>query len=429
MLKLPAPCVRVSLPPMFTRRSVFTGISALALSACANTAGPFHIPFASARRRIEDLVYSAMVPAAGLVIRHRGEVIFAEAQGLAQGAAGEADRVPFTPETPMRVASVSKMAAALTAHRLAAKGILDLDTDIRGQFNPALVNPHFPDAPITLAHLLSHTGGLEDPEVYWQALPGRTEDLFTSSMWRMADWGPPGRGFRYANFGYGLAGAILEKQADERFDRLAAREVIAPFGLDAGFNWSGVSLKKRRKGATLYAREEEGRWEVQTDGPDYLAGTMPAVLTGERAWLEDYAPGTNGTLFSPQGGLRASLLDIAALARAAAKTPGMATPVWRFDPAQPNGDDEQGYFETFSIGAQIHEANASPIPGVALIGHHGEAYGLYSGAFHAPALDTEIAFAVTGTSASGRARSSHHPVMVRATEPLWAAAATLLAAL
>lgn len=414
---------------MFTRRSVLTGLSGLAVSACAHPAGPMRIPAASARRRIEDLVYSAMVPAAGLVIRHRGQVIFAEAQGLAQGAAGEADRVPFTPETPMRVASVSKMAAALSAHRLAGKGALDLDADIRGQFSPALINPHFPGAPITLAHLLSHTGGLEDPEIYWQALPGRTENLFTPTMWRAPDWGPPGKGFRYANFGYGLAGAILEKQTGERFDRLAAREVLAPLGVDAGFNWSGVSLEKRRKGATLYAREDEGSWEAQMDGPDYLAGTMPAVLTGERAWLEDYAPGTNGTLFSPQGGLRASLLDIAALARDAAKSPAMATPVWRFDPTRPNGDDEQGYFETFGLGAQIHEADASPIPGVKLIGHHGEAYGLYSGAFHAPALDAEISFAVTGTSTPGRERSPHHPVIVKATEPLWAAAGTLLAAL
>ncbi|MFN3610155.1 MAG: hypothetical protein ACK4Y9_13925, partial [Hyphomonas sp.] len=131
----------------------------------------------------------------------------------------------------------------------------------------------------------------------------------------------------------------------------------------------------------------------------------------------------------PQGGLRASLRDMAILARAAAREPAMTRPVWHFDPARPNGDDEQLYFETFTTGAQIHEASTSPIPGIKLIGHHGEAYGLYSGAFHAPALDVEIAFAVTGTSASGRARSPHHPVIVKATEPLWAAAETLLAAL
>lgn len=168
---------------------------------------------------------------------------------------------------------------------------------------------------------------------------------------------------------------------------------------------------------------------MQTDGPANLAGSDPAILIDNGARLADYVPGTNGTLFSPQGGLRASLQDIAVLARAAAETPEMATPLWRFDAALPNGDDEQGYFEAFGLGVQIHAAGASPLPGVKLIGHHGEAYGLYSAAFHAPELDAEIAFDVTGTSVSGRAPSSHHPVMVKATEPLWAAAETLLAAL
>jgi CubicO group peptidase (beta-lactamase class C family) len=414
---------------MLSRRAVLTSLSAAALAACAHRPDPLRVPAASARRRLEDLVYSAMVPAAGLLVRHRGEVIFAHAEGLAQGAAGEAETVPFTAQSPMRIASVSKMAVALTAHRLAERGVLDLDADIRAAFSPALTNPHFPGAPITLRHLLSHTAGLEDPEVYWQPLPGSTETLFTPTMWRTPDWGPPGHGFRYCNFGYGLAGVILEKRTGERFDRLVAREVLGPLGLDAGFNWSGVSLEKRRKGATLYGRETEGTWQVEADGPANLAGSEPAILMDGRARLTDYIPGTNGTLFSPQGGLRASLEDMAILARAAAQDAAMARPVWRFDPAIPNGDDEQLYFETFTSGAQIHEADASPIPGVKLIGHHGEAYGLYSGAFHASALDAEIAFAVTGTSVPGRDRSPHHPVIVKATEPLWAAAATLLAAL
>ncbi|WP_083759011.1 serine hydrolase domain-containing protein [Hyphomonas neptunium] len=412
-----------------SRRSLMAGVAGAALTACAHRADPMRIPAAAARRRIEDLVYSAMVPAAGLVVRQRGEVIFAQAQGLAQGAAGEADPAPFTPDAPMRIASVSKMAVAMTAHRLAAKGALDIDADIRAAFSPPLINPHFPDAPITLRQLLSHTAGLEDPEVYWQPLPGRTETLFTQTMWRTPDWGPPGAGFRYANFGYGLAGAILEQATGDRLDRLTAREVLAPLGLDIGFNWSGVSSRKRRHGATLYSREAEGSWQVQADGPTNLTGSDPAILTEDGARLADYVPGTNGTLFSPQGGLRASLHDMAILARAAAQDPAMTRPVWRFDPAGPNGDDEQLYFETFTPGAQIHEANASPIPGVKLIGHHGEAYGLYSGAFHAPTLDAEIAFAVTGTSVPGMERSPHHPVIVKATEPLWAAAETLLAAL
>lgn len=419
---------------MLNRRSVLTGLSGLALSACTHRsgAGPLRIPAASARRRIEDLVYSAMVPAAGLVVRHRGEIVFAHAEGLAQGAAGEADRAPFTPKTPMRVASVSKMATALTAHRLAESGMIDLYADIRHAFSPALIHPAHPSLPIMLGHLLGHTSGLRDPDVYWMAAPGRTEDLFTPDMWSPEWWSLPGFGFRYCNFGYGLAGAVLEKQTGERFDRLAAREVLGPLGLDAGFNWSGVSMVKRRAGATLYAREDEGRWQVETDGPASLEGADPVILIDEGTRLSDYVPGTNGTLFSPQGGLRASLEDVAALVRAASGLTGkVSRPLqqWAYNPARPNGDSEEGYFTDFGLGAQWHFPDRSPIPGTWLIGHHGEAYGLYSAAFHAPELDAEIAFAVTGTSVSGRERSAHHPVMIKATEPIWAAAESLLAAL
>lgn len=409
----------------FTRRAALAGLSGLA-AACASRKDMLRVHAASARRRIEDLVQSRMVPAAGLVVRRGGKVIFAHAEGLAQGAAGEAGPLPFRTDTPMRAASVSKMAVALTAQRLSARRQINPDADIRSMFDPPLVHPDHPGSPITLSHLLSHRSGLQDPDVYWMAAPGRTEALFTEDMWNRAPWAVPGQGFRYSNFGYGLAGAVLERTAGARFDLLAAREVLGPLGLDAGFNWSGVSEAKRRNGATLYSREDGHSWQVEADGPANLHGREPAILKAGDFRLEHYVPGTNGTLFSPQGGLRASLEDIAVLARVAAKE--MPRPSWRYDPALGNGDTEDGYYQCFGMGVQFHFPDESPIPGVRLLGHHGEAYGLYSGAFHAPDMDAEIAFAVTGTNHPGAERSVHHAVMVRATEPIWAAAEALLAA-
>ena len=73
-------------------------------------------------------------------------------------------------------------------------------------------------------------------------------------------------------------------------------------------------------------------------------------------------------------------------------------------------------------------AEAASIPGLKLLGHHGEAYGLYSAAFHAPDLDAEFAFAVTGTKAGGAERAERHPVVVKATEPLWESVAEILGA-
>ena len=408
-----------------TRRGLLAGASALSAAGCAGFPAAGHP--SAAHERIRALVEAGEVPAAGLVVRREGRIVFSFAAGLAQGAGGEAAPVLFSADTKMRIASVSKMAVALTAHRLGAGGLLGLDADVSAAFDPPLRHPQFPDAPVTLRQLLSHTAGLQDPDVYWMAAPGRTEGLFTPAMWRPAEAGPPGSAFKYANFGYGLAAHFLERATGMRLDRLVAQTVFRGAGLDCGFNWSGVPHAQRQAGATLYAFEEDA-WQPQADGPAVLAGETPAILSEAGFDLASYVPGTNGTLFSPQGGLRASLQDMLTLARLAASEPMMTEPVWTHDPTNSADDTDAGYFSRFTAGAQVHPADDSPIPGLKLLGHHGEAYGLYSAAFHAPDLDAEFAFAVTGTKAGGAERAERHPVVVKATEPLWESVAEILGA-
>jgi CubicO group peptidase (beta-lactamase class C family) len=358
-------------------------------------------------------------------VRRRGRIVFSFAAGLAQGAGGEAAPVLFRADTKMRIASVSKMAVALSAHRLGSSGLLDIDGDVSAAFDPPLRHPQFSDAPVTLRQLLGHTAGLQDPDIYWMAAPGRTEGLFTPAMWRPAEAGPPGSAFKYANFGYGLAAHVLERVTNVRLDRLVAQSVFRGAGLDCGFNWSGVPRARRQAGATLYTFEES-IWQPQADGPAILAGNSPAILSETGFDLASYVPGTNGTLFSPQGGLRASLLDMLTLARLAASHPGMREPVWTHDRAGAADDTDAGYFSVFTAGAQIHPEGDSPIRGLQLLGHHGEAYGLYSAAFHSPELDAEFAFAVTGTKSGGAARRERHSAVVKATDPLWKSVADIL---
>jgi CubicO group peptidase (beta-lactamase class C family) len=325
----------------------------------------------------------------------------------------------------MRVASVSKLAVALTAHRLAERGEIDLDTPLSFWFGDALRHPDFPDVDIPVRHLMSHTSGLQDPAVYWYTETGRIEDLFTLDMWLP---GPPGGYFTYCNFGWGILATVLERQVGERFDLLADRITLGPLGITAGFNWSGVPEEERRAGATL-SRKIDGDWTVQVDGPDMLEGSGPAIMMPPGKSLEDYEVGTNGTLFSPQGGLRASLEELCPLVRTIAVNETAARPAWVFDPATQNGDTDNGYFSVYGEGPQIHPASDSPVPGVKLIGHHGEAYGLYSGAWHAPDLDAEIAYAITGMPAPEDAEvppSSIHRTVNAWDAPAVRAAASLL---
>ena len=387
----------------FRRRDLLLTLpmGGLALAACRRGS--------TARDLLESLTNAptgARAPAAGIVVMKDNLVIASDAVG--EAVVGER---AFTTRSPFRAASISKLATALTAEKLHNDGVIDLDDGIRTWL------PDFPtsgpageDGP-SLRALLSHTGGLRDPAEYWVAHPGTIDAIYSRSIFRSDT------AFEYCNLGYGFVATALEAATQRRFDRLAADYVLKPMGLDSGFNWVGVSLEKRRTGASLY-RETERGWEVQTDDRSTLRGTDPAVLIDYDGDLSTYQPGQNGTLFSPQGGLRASLVDLATLAARLKYAPGLASPVWSLNDNQSNGVHDDRYFTQFGTGVHVHPAEESLWPGQTLWGHHGEAYGLYAGAWYTPGLDLSFAYAVTGTPETPPARSARHPALNTFTETL-----------
>ncbi len=386
-----------------TRRGLLASLpaSAFLLTSCR--------PEPTAEQLVQMLISAPdayRAPAAGIVVMQNNLVI-------AQAAAGEADVGvrPFTTRSALRAASISKLVVALTAEKLHRDGVLDLDKGVRGWL------PYFPadtaagqDGP-SLRALLSHTSGMKDPEAYWLAHPGNMETLLTRDAFREST------DFEYCNLGYGIVATVIELATQRRFDRVARDIVLKPMGLDAGFNWSGVSPEKRRDGATLYRNFGNG-WASQIDDRDMLRDTAPSVLLDEDAELSTYQPGTNGTLFSPQGGLRANLIDLATIAARLKYAPELTRPIWSLNQAQTNGVHDERYFTHFGTGVQIHPAEESPWPGIELWGHPGEAYGLYSGAWFAPELNISFAYAVTGTPDGTPDRSARHPALNVFTEVL-----------
>ena len=63
----------------------------------------------------------------------------------------------MTIDDPVRVASVSKMVTAIGVMKLVDEGKIDLASDVSRWLGWRLRNPNFPDRPITLSMLLSHT--------------------------------------------------------------------------------------------------------------------------------------------------------------------------------------------------------------------------------------------------------------------------------
>lgn len=356
-------------------------------------------------------------------------VATADRRGLrwseAHGVAVHATAAPMRPDTAVRVASVSKLVVVLSALRLVEEGRLDLDADVSAWLGFRLRNPAFPDAPVTLRQLIGHRSGISDANGYRFPLGTTLEEGLRGAAWGPA---PPGQRFDYANIGFGIIATALERASGERFDQLAQRLILRPMQLDACFNWSGCSDGLRANAAALYRKGRDetawapaGPWLTQVDAPDARPdGGCPVGLPeGAACALNAYVPGTNGTLFSPQGGLRISVEGLATIGAmllgggewrgrrvlSPASVEALFTSTPTAGPADaPPGETYRGLMAHWGLmhclsgnGAPGGDQPLSPRASRAC-GHLGEAYGLYSGLWVDRAAGRAWAYALTGTA-------------------------------
>ncbi|WP_229259601.1 serine hydrolase domain-containing protein [Duganella aceris] len=310
---------------------------------------------------------------------------------------GEAP-LPATAETMYRVASVSKMMTTFGLMKLVEQGKLALDADAGLYLGYPLRNPAFPDQPITLRMLLTHTSSLRDGAGYsWPASVAIKDKLSGAEAGMWAPEAAPGAYFTYSNLNWGVIGTIMEKVSGERFDRLMRRLLLGPMQLRGGYNPSEFSAAELADVATLYRKRavdsEEwnpaGPWIAQVD--DY--GVRPPVAP---PGIASYVIGSNGTLFSPTGGLRISASDLGKvmlmlihdgrhqeqqiLQPKTIKL--MFSRQWTYSGG--NGDTYRGLYHSWGLGSQRFDDAAGggnrlvEGGGFSASGHLGDAYGLIS---------------------------------------------------
>ncbi|HEY0625844.1 MAG TPA: serine hydrolase [Allosphingosinicella sp.] len=320
-----------------------------------------------------------------------------DGQGIrGSGADGAADRAAgrrVTIDDPVRIASVSKLVVALGVMRLAEQGRLDLDEDVSVKLGWRLRNPAFPDRRITLRLLLSHRSSIRDQGDNYVIPLGQTVEAMLVDPASFDGEHAPGTFFRYSNLNFPVIASVMERASGERFDRLIDRLVLDPLGLDACFNWSTCSDAALARAVVLY--EEDGsalRDDLKGKRPECLV--LPAA--DGSCDLNSYVLGTNGALFSPQGGLRISARDLATVGQlllnkgrhrgqlflSPASIETMTLPAWRYDGT--NGATDEGFYCAYGLGVQLlpvagNGCRDDLFNGRSMVGHAGDAYRVRSG--------------------------------------------------
>jgi CubicO group peptidase (beta-lactamase class C family) len=168
-------------------------------------------------------------PGAVVVVVTRDAEVFAKGYGFADVAA----KKPFTADsTLVRPGSISKLFTGIAVMQLVDAGRLDLDRDVNRYIDFVIPTPPG-GVPVTLRRLLTHRAGFEEHIKGLFLRGGEPEPL---GRW-VAKSLPPrlfpnGDVEAYSNYGFALAGYIVERVSDEPYASYMQRHILDPLGMN-----------------------------------------------------------------------------------------------------------------------------------------------------------------------------------------------------
>ncbi len=223
-----------------------------------------------------------------IVLTRRGQVVYSRGFGLADREAQRA----FTPQTPADGASLAKTFTAAAVHLLVAEGRLSLD-DLATKYLPG-----FPHPTTRLRHLIGHSDGLPDYDVFNASIPVgklRTAEMMLREL-AASGAAPafvPGTRFEYSNLGFDVAALIVERVTGQRFEAYVRDKFFAPLGFEHSFGRPAF-FADWPSPRTIGYRQREGQWQRHevVDGEDFLgASNFYFSATDLSRWAMAFAQG------------------------------------------------------------------------------------------------------------------------------------------
>ena len=287
---------------------------------------------------------------------------------------------PMTADHKMRIASISKVVLGMTAMRMRQDGLVDLDTPIGEYWGETFRNPSYPDKPINLRGILTHTSSIVmlDASSAYRGSSVRERQRGSGGYSRTTpgsiySWG-------YNNYAFCVLGLTLELAGEKTIDQLLHTYFFDTLGIDASFY--GGDIKDTGKLTTLYGHGGGVERSIETQ-KGFHAG----------------APGSSGSTFA--GGLIISANDLAKLVAVLAND-------GRYEGVRLMSEDAVAQMEQRSditVSDGFYQAMPlryrTDIYGRdGLYFHTGSAYGVYNCVSYDPETGDGVVVLTTGASAA-----------------------------
>ena len=227
-------------------------------------------------------------PGASLTVHRDGARLVARASG------NLIDGTPATSDSPMLVASVSKVITAFTIAKLEQRG--DLATDQPMPWDAIGIPTHPAWADVTIREILDHTSGMPVARTSWFGGAGNCRSHLPSLV---ATAPQTHRGvWRYSNGNYCALGLLIETLTDSPIDAAAQALVFDQLGVDGvHLSTSGllptdvphrgnVDRLSRLGGAGVFIASTDDLAAMigSASSPDYDTIKPPGVFVDQYGW-------------------------------------------------------------------------------------------------------------------------------------------------
>lgn len=343
--------------------------------ACLPASAQYH----AADVAIDDIMKETAVAGLSVAVVKNNKLVYTKAFGYKDIE----KKQPLSTQDIFRIASISKSFTATGLMQMVEKKKISLDDDVSDLIGFTVRNPRYPDKPITLRMILSHTSSINDSQGYF------TLDVINpekNEEWEncYSDY-PPGEGYKYCNLNFNMAGTILERASNEIFDHYIINHILKPLDLYGGYN---VNELDSSLFATIYNYDKKTQSFIPS----------PGAYARRIEELDNYEMYYSTPIFSPTGGMKISAPD---LARYMMMHMNYGTLDGRKIISRKSEKAmRKAISKDANYGLALRTTNKL-IPGQTLIGHTGSAYGLYSSMFFHPKKKYGIVVICSGTEEGG----------------------------